>query len=138
MNRFENGQRIIVSHPEHPCFGKAGSVVRLRRIDSAAFGNMDDPLPEDLASFPEGDTRRNHMMFYPDECEPEAPNPLAELTSDELFLDALREMRAPKLLPPPETARPEPAVPLHLKLWLTLEEAAVYSGISRARLREMM
>lgn len=71
MKRFENGQRVIVSNPEHPCFGKAGSVVRLRRMDESAFVNMDDPLPGDLASFPEGDSRRNHILMYPDECSPE-------------------------------------------------------------------
>lgn len=74
MNRFENGQRVTVTAQHHPCKGKAGTVARLRRADAAAWVNMDDPLPGDLASFPRGDERRNHMMLYPDECEPIAEN----------------------------------------------------------------
>jgi len=43
----------------------------MSKVDDAAWIVMDDPLPGDLASFPRGHERRNHMMFYPDECEPE-------------------------------------------------------------------
>lgn len=58
----------------------------------------------------------------------------------ERFIDALRDMTAQRALPPaPEPAAiAPPAVPLNVKLWLTLEEASAYSGISRAKLREMM
>lgn len=75
MSGFENGQRVIVTAQHHPLKGKAGAVVRLRRSDEAAWINMDDPIDSRFAEFPRGDARRNHQMFYPEECEPEPPKP---------------------------------------------------------------
>lgn len=54
------------------------------------------------------------------------------------FIEALRDMTAPRALPAP-AAPPTPPpdrVPLHLKLNLTLEEAAVYSGYSTRKLSQ--
>jgi hypothetical protein len=58
------------------------------------------------------------------------------------FIEAIQGLsNAPRLLPAPinvTVAAPpqEPTVPLHLKLNLTLEESAVYSGYSALKLRQ--
>ena len=74
MDRFTNGQRVKVVTEDLTegisMLGKVGTVVRIRMQDSGAWIEMDDPLPEKLASFEVGDSRRNHIIFYPDECEP--------------------------------------------------------------------
>lgn len=52
------------------------------------------------------------------------------------FLEMIGTQRA--LPAPAEPARPEPtiaAVALNVKLWLTIEEAAIYSGFSERKLR---
>lgn len=76
------------------------------------------------------------LQFHPDAFTMTVP----ALKDDQIerFLDALREMAAPKLLPAPAAppAPAEPTVPLHIKLNLTLEEAAVYSGYSVRKLRQ--
>ena len=69
MKRFENGQRVRVSDPEHPMVGEVGTVRRLRKIDGGAWVEMDRDLPLDLRTFPADDPRRNHALLYPDECE---------------------------------------------------------------------
>jgi excisionase family DNA binding protein len=76
------------------------------------------------------------LQFHPDAFTMTTP----PLTGDhiERFLDALRELTSQRMLPAPEAAAiaPAPAVPLHLKLNLTLEEAAVYSGYSARKLSQ--
>lgn len=69
MDSFQNNQKIIVTDAEHPCHGKTGTVVRLRRADDAAWVRMDEDLPMDLRSFPADDERRNHIMLWPEDCE---------------------------------------------------------------------
>ena len=68
MDRFQNGQRIRVIEPTHPMVDMTGTVVRLRRCDYQAWVDMDADLPMDLRSFPANDSRRNHMLLWPDEC----------------------------------------------------------------------
>lgn len=75
-------------------------------------------------------------QFHPEAFSMTTP----ALTGEHLdrFLDALRDLGAQRALPAPaaEPARPEPpAVPLHLKLRLTIEEAAAYSGMSERKIR---
>jgi len=68
---------------------------------------------------------------------PTAPQPLA-LTWDEKFLDRLNEiakMFAPKQNEPP--ADQIERVPIDKKLWLSLDEAAAYSGLARADLLQL-
>ena len=78
MKNFQNGQRIVVAHPEHPCVGKVGTVVRLLRRDESAWVNMDDDLPLDLRSFGVEDSRRNHINLWPDECAAHPSRPLPQ------------------------------------------------------------
>ena len=53
MQPFSNNQRVRVSAEDHPCYGKTGRVVRLRRGDNCAFVRMDEPPPIELRSFPD-------------------------------------------------------------------------------------
>ncbi len=71
MERFRDGQRVIVTRPDHPMVEKIGRVVRLRMSDCGAWVNMDDDLPVELRSFPSDDPhgRANHTILYPSECE---------------------------------------------------------------------
>lgn len=69
LKRFQNNQRVRVI-AEHTLFGKAGTVVRLRRADDQAWVEMDKDLPPALQVFPKDDTRRDkHTLLWPDECE---------------------------------------------------------------------
>jgi hypothetical protein len=75
MERFKFNQRVrIVSQDglseREQLIGKLGTVVRCRYGDNGAWINMDDPLDEKLTSFPARDPRRNHILMYPEECEP--------------------------------------------------------------------
>jgi hypothetical protein len=74
VERFSNGQRVKITTDALTkgisMLGKVGTVVRIRMQDNGAWIEMDDPLPEELASFELGDNRRNHIIFYPEECEP--------------------------------------------------------------------
>lgn len=74
-------------------------------------------------------------QFHPEAFSMTTP----ALTGNHLdrFLDALQNLGAQRALPPPaEPARPAPAaVDLDRKLWLTIPEAAVYSGFSSLKLR---
>lgn len=67
FSRFE--RRIRITAKGHPLEGKTGTIERLRLSDDGAWVAMDKPLPEELASFPMGDGRRNHFLLYPDDCE---------------------------------------------------------------------
>jgi hypothetical protein len=67
---FRNGQRVEVTAADHPLVGQTGRVVRLRNADYGAWVDMDAPLPDELRSFPETDSRGNHYLLYPDECRP--------------------------------------------------------------------
>jgi hypothetical protein len=69
MKRFSNNQVVTVTDVEHELTGKSGIVCRLRMADDGAWVAMNDPLPDHLASFPKGDSRRDHIILYPDECE---------------------------------------------------------------------
>jgi hypothetical protein len=68
MKRFQRAQRIRVVNRE-PLNGKTGVVCRLLMRDDSAWVNMDEAIPEDVASFPEDDQRRNHVLLYPEDCE---------------------------------------------------------------------
>jgi hypothetical protein len=75
MNSFRNSQRVrIVAQDglDERTFliGKVGTVVRCRYGDNGAWIDMDEPLDENLTIFPAGDRRRNHILMYPEECEP--------------------------------------------------------------------
>jgi hypothetical protein len=71
MKRFTNNQRIKVTDPESPIRGMCGTVERIRISDGGAWVNMDDPLPKGEISFHDPkDSRYNHTMLYPDQCEP--------------------------------------------------------------------
>lgn len=69
MRNFSNGQRIKVNLPHDRMHGKVGTVVRLRMGDNGAWVKMDDELPEELRSFPVGDSRDHHLLLYPEDCE---------------------------------------------------------------------
>jgi|SRR3954464_2591976 len=66
--------------------------------------------------------------------------PEPELTGERFdrFIASLEAIGQRALPAPAEPARPEPAiaaVALNVKLWLTIEEAAIYSGFSERKLR---
>jgi hypothetical protein len=75
MKRFQLYQRVKIVWQDglverQTLIGKTGKVVRCRHGDNGAWVQMDEPLTEKLASFPEGDPRRKHILMYPEECEP--------------------------------------------------------------------
>ena len=72
LERFRLGQRVRVIGGELE--GKTGTVVRCCIQSDEAFIDMDEPLSVALARFPEGDSRRNHIKLWPDECEAVEPN----------------------------------------------------------------
>lgn len=52
--------------------GKSGTVCRvLIRSSYEAWVNMDEAIPESVASFEEGDSRRNHVCLSAEEVEAE-------------------------------------------------------------------
>jgi len=73
MKMFRNGQRIRITTTAKTnnvnMAGKTGTVVRLRYGDNGAWVEFDEKIPDAVASFSDNDPRRNHMLFYPDECE---------------------------------------------------------------------
>lgn len=71
LERFANNQRVRVIAPDDnnaPLKGKTGTVARIKISGMSAWVGMDEPIPEDLASFGIGDRRRNHVCLFPDEC----------------------------------------------------------------------
>lgn len=70
MKSFHGVSRVQVIDAESPLFGKTGTVHRRLIRDDSAWINMDECIPDELASFPDGDPRRNHIQFYPEQCEP--------------------------------------------------------------------
>lgn len=92
--------------------------------------------PDDLRKLIEKEAPRPFPVQLPAIAPPPQFHP--EASQVDRFIEALRDMNAQRALPPAPAAIAPPAVPLHVKLWLTLEEASAYSGISRAKLREMM
>lgn len=65
--------RVRVTKPdkEHAELkGKTGTVTRKLIRDESAWVSMDEPISEKLARFSKGDTRRNHVNLWPDECSP--------------------------------------------------------------------
>lgn len=72
MKSFKDGQRITVTAEAHPLLGQSGSVKRLRMADDGAWVKFDNRIPADWP-FPEGDTRSNDAVIYPEECVPASP-----------------------------------------------------------------
>lgn len=68
MKRFKNGMKIRVSENGHPLQDKTGKVVRLLFRDDSAWVAMDEAIPQELASFPLGDSRRDHINLFPYQC----------------------------------------------------------------------
>lgn len=83
------GTRIVVTDPASPIHCMRGSLWRPRKADDMAWFAMDEAIPANLSSFPDGDNRRNHVKLWPDQCE-------------------LTSMSAPKSRSP---TMPEPAEP---------------------------
>lgn len=70
MREFRANQRVKVTDPGLVLHGKTGRVVRLRIGDDCAWVRMDDPIPDDITSFPAGDARHNDVLLVPCECSP--------------------------------------------------------------------
>ena len=68
MKRFSDNDYVEVT-VEGDLKGRKGVVVRLRMNDNGAWVDMDDPLPIDLTSFPQEDSRHRHILLYPTECQ---------------------------------------------------------------------
>lgn len=66
---FRCAKRIRVIDPEHIMKGETGSIERLRIGDDGAWVCMDKEPPAELQSFPQGDSRHNNILLYPDQCE---------------------------------------------------------------------
>jgi len=66
MKTFKNNPRVKVI--SGPLDGKTGTVVRRRLGDNGAWVDMDEDIPEDLASFSRDDHRRNNVLLYPEDC----------------------------------------------------------------------
>jgi len=73
MERFSKGQRVKIVAGEYATSmeGRAGSVHRLRKGDTGAWVEMDLEVPSEHRKFPAGDARANHLLLFPEECEPE-------------------------------------------------------------------
>jgi hypothetical protein len=73
MKSFLNKQRIVVSSPlpEHAKLKDAPGVVRrLLFRDDSAWVEMVNGLPEELRIFHDADdSRLNHIVLFPEECE---------------------------------------------------------------------
>src|SRR5258708_2404795 len=67
--RFKNGQTVTIRNHDHPLIRKTGVVVRLLWRDDSAWVRMNEPLPDNLARFPKGDSRRDHILLFPEDCE---------------------------------------------------------------------
>lgn len=72
MKSFVNGGRIVVTDTESELVGRFGQVWRVRRADSGAWVNMDEPIPDSLRRFPadDPDGRGNEVILYSRQCEP--------------------------------------------------------------------
>lgn len=68
---FYNGQVLrVVHHVSFPDLnGTIGHVVRVCSGGDKAWIATREPLPDNRASFPKGDPRRNHLQIYFDEVE---------------------------------------------------------------------
>lgn len=74
MKRFSINTRVRVKAKSGIPEGlrwKSGIVRRCRISDHGAWVEMDMPPSQDLRSFPEGDSRANHVLLYPSQCEQE-------------------------------------------------------------------
>jgi hypothetical protein len=93
--------------------------------------------PDDLRKLIEKEAPRPFPVPLPQLPAPAIAEPQA-LTGERFdrFIAALEGLTQPRALPPAPAAIAPPAVPLHLKLWLTLPEASVYSGYSERKLRQ--
>lgn len=63
MQKFENGQRVVVTETPNVLTGKTGTVKRIRRADNGAFIEMDSSIPDCVRLFPADDEsgRGNHV-----------------------------------------------------------------------------
>ena len=76
LERFSNGQRVhvVCDYREIP-IGAPGTVVRLRTADDAAWICLDARHRNDkVHPFPPDDSRANHVMCWPDQCERALPD----------------------------------------------------------------
>jgi hypothetical protein len=73
MERFTQGQRVKIAHGEYVASmeGWAGSVHRLRIADTGAWVRMDQEVPSEHRKFGGADERKNDLLLFPEECEPE-------------------------------------------------------------------
>ncbi len=71
MDTFRNCTKIIVTEEGHAANGMEGTIARKCMADAGAWVNLPG-LPKSLASFPDGDSRRDHILLYPDQCSEQA------------------------------------------------------------------
>jgi hypothetical protein len=70
MKRFKCGMRVrIVSHKDVNMIGNEGTVYRLRIADNGAWVRMDKRLATEWFPFGDMDSRSNHTLLSPDQCE---------------------------------------------------------------------
>ena len=68
MKRFKANQRVLVKVDDNErTINKLGTVARLRRGDEGAWINLDER--SEHCPFPEGDSRANNILAYPEDCE---------------------------------------------------------------------
>ena len=67
MKPFTSGQRVRVLSGLDK--GKLGTVGRTRIRDTGAWITLDDQPHEDTRQFPADDSRGNHVLLYPEDCE---------------------------------------------------------------------
>jgi len=67
---FKKDQGVVVTEPDHPLRGRTGRVWRLRFCDDGAWVQINGAdIGHALARFPQGDSRRNHVVLFPEQCE---------------------------------------------------------------------
>lgn len=76
VKSFSDGQRVSVrsvdgeySDPK-PIEPQLGTVVRVRRSDNGAWVRLDKRIAE--CPFPADDDRANHVLVFPENCDPVA------------------------------------------------------------------
>ncbi len=69
--QMKQGQRVIVTDPDHPMHGVSGVVRRKRMADQGAWVEMDQEPPDSVRAFPSDDEggRGRHILLYPDQCK---------------------------------------------------------------------
>ena len=71
MERFANGQKIVIKKGADELIGKTGTVARLRFADEFAWVKLDERPPEMFCAFPADDEsgRGAHILLNPADCE---------------------------------------------------------------------